>query len=125
MGLGELFKLNFETPWKKARAIVARWSKHSLTLDTHILIAKTFIFFVFVNIINTVMVTAQQLDTIQKHLLDFVWRGRSKVKMSVFAASLENGGLKMLHVCNVVHTLKVKWMKCISDDRGFTWSRYL
>ncbi len=118
-------KLNFESPLKKARAIAARWNKCSLTLDAHILVAKTFIFSIFIHIINTVTIHIEQLDVIQKLLLDFVWKGRSIVKMSVFAAPLELGGMRMLHICNVVHTLRVKWMKWICDDRGFTWSRHL
>ena len=125
LGLGDLTKLNFDSLLKKARAIAARWNKYFLTLDAHILVAKTFIFSIFVHIITTVSIKAEQLDVIQKLLLDFIWRGRSRVKMSVFAAPLELGGMKMLYICNVVHTLRVKWMKRICDDRGFTWSRYL
>ncbi len=35
------------------------------------------------------------------------------------------GGLKMIHVRNVVHTLHVKWMNRLTMDRGFTWSRMI
>ncbi len=31
----------------------------------------------------------------------------------------------MLHVKNVVHELKVKWMHRLSKDKGLTWSRYI
>ncbi len=31
----------------------------------------------------------------------------------------------MLHVKNVVHNLRVKWMAQLSLDRGFTWSRMI
>ena len=72
LDLGDLMKLNFDSPLKKARAIAARWNKCSLTLDAHILVAKTFIFSVFVHIITTVSIKVEQLDVIQKLLLDFV-----------------------------------------------------
>ncbi len=120
LGLGDLTKLNFDLPLKKARAIVARWNKYSLTLDACILVAKTFIFSIFVHVISMVSIKVEQLDVIQKLLLDFIWRGRLRMKMSVFAAPFELGGMKMLHICNVVHALRVKWIKHICDDRGFT-----
>lgn len=68
--------------------------------------------------------TPQQLDVMQKLLLDFVWRGKAWVKLSVLMATLDMGGLKMLHVKNVVHALRVKWMRQTSLDLGLTWSRF-
>ena len=49
LGLGDISKLNFEGPLCKARAVIAKWNKCSLSLDTRILVVKTFIFSVFVH----------------------------------------------------------------------------
>ncbi len=123
LGLGDLSHLNFEQPLKKARAVIGRWLKHSLTLDARILVIKTFIFSVFVHILNTVSVSSTQMDIMQKMVTDFLWRGRSRVKLSTMMADYACGGLKMLHVRNVVHALRVKWMQHFSLDMGLTWSR--
>ncbi len=72
LGLGDLSHLNFEQPLKKARAVIGRWSKRSLTLDARILVIKTFIFSIFVHILNTVSVTSAQIDTMQKMVTDFL-----------------------------------------------------
>ncbi len=37
----------------------------------------------------------------------------------------ENGGLKMLHVHNVVHELCIKWMQWLLLGQGNTWLRYI
>ncbi len=47
LGLGDLTKLNFEQPLRKACGIMNKWNNHHLTLDAHILISKTFLFFCF------------------------------------------------------------------------------
>ena len=66
-----------------------------------------------------------QVDTIQKLLLDFLWQGRACLKMSTIIAPPTQGGLKMLHVKNVLHSLQVKWMQCLSNDLGLSWSRFI
>ncbi len=57
--------------------------------------------------------------------MDFLWKGRGKIKLSTMISPLENGGLKILHIKNVVHNLRVKWMARLSLDRGFTWLRMI
>ncbi len=64
LGLGDLSRLNFETLLRKARALVAHWNRRSLTLDARILVVKTFIFSVFVHVLNTVHITSNQLDIV-------------------------------------------------------------
>ena len=64
LGTGDMTSLNFEKVLAKARSIVARWRKCSLTLPARITILKTFIFSVFVHVLNVVEITAAQIDTI-------------------------------------------------------------
>ncbi len=107
------------------KTVMSCWRKHHLTLDTRILVIKTFLFSVFVHILNTVYISNSQLDLIQKLLNDFLWRGWNKIKQSVMIASLSSGGMQMLHVKNVVHSLHVKWFQHLTIDKGLTWSRMI
>ncbi len=95
LGTGNMTSLNFEKVLAKARSIVARWRKHSLTLPARITILKTFIFSIFVHILNVVEITAAQIDTIQRILNDFLWRGKDRVKFACVCGSKDLGGLKM------------------------------
>ncbi len=61
LGLGDVSKLNFEGPLCKAKAVIVKWNKCSLTLDARILVVKTFVFSVFVHILNTVYITMHQI----------------------------------------------------------------
>ncbi len=106
LGLGDVSKLNFEGPLHKAKAVIAKWNKCSLSLDARILVMKTFIFSVFVHILNTVFVATHQIVLLQRIVNDFLWKSCSKVKLSVITTPMCNGGLKMLHVKNIIHNLK-------------------
>ena len=105
LGLGDLTKINFETPLRKAKAVISQWQRRSLTLDMRILVIKTFVFSVFVHVLNTVFISQYQIDLIQKLINGFLWRGWNKVQQSVMISSYDQGGLKILHVKNVIHEL--------------------
>ncbi len=88
-----------------------KWNNRKLTLDARILISKTFIFAMFTHIFNCVFLLPSQINMVQKLLNNFIWKGRSHVWLSVFGAKYSSGGMKMLCVRDVVHTLQVKWMR--------------
>ena len=88
-------------------------------------VLKTFIFSIFVHLLNCVFLTNTQLEVIQKLLLDFLWKGKARLKMSTIMSPPSWGGLKILHVKNVLHVLCVKWMQHLSIDLGLSWSRFI
>ena len=121
----DLSSMNFEAALKKARNVSSWWGKRNLTLPVRVVVLKTFIFSIFVHILNSVHINQCQVDTIQKLLLDFLWQGRACLKMSMITVPPSQGGLKMLHVKNVPHSLRVKWMQCLSIPLGLSWSRFI
>ena len=72
LGLGDLWKLNFEQPLQKMHSVIAHWRRY-LTLDARILVIKTFLFSVFIHVLNAVYIINEQIDLIQKLLSDFLW----------------------------------------------------
>ena len=58
LGIGDLSKQNFEKPWWTTKVVATRWGKHSLTLDARILVIKTFIFSLFVHVLNCTVITS-------------------------------------------------------------------
>ncbi len=45
------------------------------------------------------------------------------MKLSTVIADYSYRGLKILHVKNAIHVLRVKWMQHFCVDMGLTWSR--
>ena len=111
LGLGNLSKLNFEQPLRKAKEVLNHWSKRTLTLDGQILVLKIFVVLLFIHVLNTTFISTAQIDLIQKLCLDFLWKGKPRVKISTIMAPYNQGGLKMVCVKNIVHALHVKWVK--------------
>ncbi len=95
LGLGDLISLNFEKPLRIVQNKIWCWNKWNLSLVT---VLKTFVFSLFVHVLNCVWITPSQLDIIQKILNDFLWKGQNKVKQSTACTNLDLGGLKMIHV---------------------------
>ena len=98
LGMGDLTSLNFEQPLRVAWNKIWYWNKQNLSLFAHVTVLKTFVFSLFVHVLNCVWITPLQLDIIQKMLNDFLWKGLNKVKQSTAYANLDHGGLKMIHI---------------------------
>ncbi len=79
LGLGDLSTLNFESPLQKAWNKIQHWNKRNLSLKARVTIIKTFIFSLFTHILNTVFITNDQLDVVQKIVNDSLWYGKPKV----------------------------------------------
>ena len=122
LGYGDLTQLNFEKPLQKARNKIACWNKRHLTLSARVMVLKTFIFSVFIHILNSVVVTNDQIYLIQSMLNDFLWKGRNCVKQSVSCVPISDGGLNMIYIKNTVYLLHAKWMLHFCKDAGSSWS---
>ena len=105
LGYSDLSTLNFEQPLQKARNKISCWNKRHLTLPARVTVLKTFIISIFIHVLNSVIMSNDQLHLIQNLLNDFLWKGKNHVKHSVTCAPLSDGGLNMIHVMNVVHLL--------------------
>ncbi len=64
LGCNDTTTMNFEHALSKARLIANRWKKCTFTLPAQVTVIKTFIFSVFVHVLNVVEVSSSQIDTI-------------------------------------------------------------
>ncbi len=72
LSLGNLSKLNFEQPLRKAKKVLNHWSKRTLTLDGQILVLKMFVVSLFIHVLNTTFISTTQIDLIQKLCINFL-----------------------------------------------------
>ena len=77
------------------------------------------------HILNSVHLNNCQIKVIQKLLLDFLWQGHAHLRLSMITSPPSQGSLKMLHVKNVLHSLRVKWMQHLTADLGLSWGRFI
>ncbi len=72
LGMGDLTSLNFEQPLRVVWNKIQCWNKWNLSLFACVTILKTFVFSLFVHVLNCVWITPLQLNIIQKMLNDFL-----------------------------------------------------
>ena len=118
VGAGDLTKQNFVHVLERTCLVTKQWSKRNLSLPAKVLVSKTFIFSTFVHICNYSWITNDQIKTIQSILNDFIWNKKNKINQSVMCSSVLDGGLNMIHVKNVIHAMRVKWLTRLCLDRG-------
>ena len=56
---------------------------------------------------------------------DFLWHGQNKLQQLLMCAPMKLGGLNILHVKNVIHALRVKWVARLTQDIGLSWSQHI
>ena len=122
VGHGDQSKANFEHVLAKARNISHKWSSRNLSIPAQVLVVKTFIFSMFIHVCNCTFLHPDQLELLQKILNQFIWKGKNCISPRVMYAPVIHGGINMINVKNVVHSLMVKWMCCLLLDRGTSWS---
>ena len=120
----DLSTANFKHLLQKARKITTKWSSRHLTIPAQVLVVKTFVFSTFIHICNCVYLITDQLQLLQSILNQFIWQGRNKICPTVMYAPVDQRGLNMINVKNVVHVLWVKWMDRLCKDAGSSWPRF-
>ena len=117
---------NFEDPLRKIKVKAHHWRLRCVSLEGHILVAKTLLLSCFTHLLNSVFVDHNCLDFLQKYLLEFVWHRQSKVKPSVFVFVLPTnlGGLNIVNVKHFIHKLRAKWLLRIANAHisGEQWA---
>ncbi len=95
-----------------------------MSLEGQVLVTKTLLLSCFTHLLNLVFVNQDCLDFLQKYLLEFVWHGQSKMKLSVYILPIHLGGLNMINVRHFVHKLRAKWLLRIANAHavGEQWS---
>ncbi len=81
-----------------------------MSLPARVLVSKIFVFSTFVYVCNCTWITSDQVKLIQNILNNFVWNGRHKVQQATMYLSVLLGGLNMINIQNVLHSLHTKWM---------------
>ena len=91
-------KLNFDEIVTSVKQKLHIWRWRDLTIFGRIQIVKTFIIPIFLNRVNMVCCDQEFVTEVNKIIFDFIWKGKDKVKRSVFVGVIEDGGLIAPHL---------------------------
>ena len=115
-------ELNFPSVLMKLKCQMRYWQSRPLTLKARVLVFKTMIFSICTHMLITTFISNKHLDSLQRIANEFLWCGKNKVSQNICCNSSAWGGLTNLHVQHFVHSLRLKWMVHLWQDKGTTWS---
>ena len=102
------------------------WKERDLTIKGRITIAKSLILSQIVYVASCSQIESKDLNTIQSHIMRFLWRGRPpKVAKDVMWQDIGNGGLNAPCVEAMVRALGVAWVRKMLVMRDSAWRQLL
>ena len=113
----DICKLNYDGKINELKRDIARWKKRPLTPLGKITLIKTLFLskltYLFINIPDP---SPQFLKEVDELFLRFLWGGKlNKIKKSTICKKYEEGGLKMVDIYSFLTTLKLSWVKRLTE----------
>ena len=112
---------NWEAKVKKIKNIINAWKGRNLTMVGKIIIIKSLLAsqLTYVSsILNLQEKVVKELNTL---LYQFVWGGKDRVKRKTIVNDYEKGGLKMINLPDFLESLKLSWIKRLTNETVSTW----
>ena len=121
---------NIDSRIKNLEKICSLWSRRILSLQGKILILKVYGLSLFVNVIQSIGITQDNLNIINKIFFRFIWRKTSsdkrvteRVKRSVLCSAKEHGGLNMINLKAFQQSFLLSWAEKILDETECDWKK--
>lgn len=111
---------------QKIKTVTTNWAQRSLTIKGRITVAKSLLVSQIVYVSLAAKIANVDLETIQSHILKFLWRGRPpKVAFSTICQDISDGGLKATDVCKLYESLRMTWIKRLYTEKEAPWNKLL
>ena len=118
-------KLNFDEIINSIKAKLKMWKWRDLTIIGRIQIVKTFIVPAFLYRASLTYLNKEIIDTVNKIIFDFMWKGKPKVKRLALIRNYEDGGLKAPHLESIFKTQTTLRCKMFANDKPSSWKTIL
>ena len=113
----ECAKINYEKLINKSRAILAQWSKRSLSLIGKIEIVNSLIESLFVYKMYVLPTIPLGIVKQMENMVNtFLWKGRPKISMEILQASKESGGMRLMNLNKKDKAVKLSWINLLKND---------
>ena len=120
VNINEITNINFEGKMDEVKREISRWNKRNMTPLGKITIIKTLIISKLTHLlINLPDPPLRFLKELETAIFKFLWGGNThKVKKSTMCNSYEYGGYKMVDIYTFISTLKIGWLRRLSNLEG-------
>ena len=93
-----------------------------LTFYGKIQIIKTLLIPKFTYLFSSVVVPKAVSKKIESMFFKFLWEGkREKIRWLTLIGKKDEGGLEMIYLESYIHTIKLKWIKALTDETDANW----
>ena len=123
---------NTEGKIKSLERICALWSRRPLTIIGKILILKVFGLSLFINVIQSIGLSIDDINRINKIFYTFIWKRKNdgnkvieRVKRSVLCNAKVNGGLAMIDLKKFQESFLLRWAGRLIDASDEDWKYIL
>ena len=118
-------KANFEVIIKSIKTTLNMWKWRGLTLIGKIQIVKSFAIPKFLSKASIIYVSKDLIQTVNKELYSFIWKGKDKVKRLALINDIEFGGLKMLDIESMICAQRIMCLKKYTQEYLSYWKTFL
>ncbi len=112
---------NFEPVLANMRRRIGQYSTRALSLLGRILTAKACLISLVQFLAETIEIPEKIVNTMQKEIDKFVWKGQRKMAASLAQQPLEKGGLAYPRLKTVINTAGIKWLVGAKNNQEKSW----
>ena len=123
---------NIEDNWnnriERIQTLIKEWSKRDLSIKGKIVVIKTFLISQLTFVMQSIGVPDSVLNKINSVLYKFIWQRKNsnkkafeKVKRKIMESDIEQGGLKMINVCDLQKQFYLQWAGKLYSDTNENW----
>lgn len=120
----DIWELNAPDIYQKVSKVIETWSKRKITLQGKITIIKSLAISKFVHLFIALPHPPSELiQKLNRLFFKFLWNlGPDRIKRKNIIKSLSDGRLKMIHIDNFIHALKITWLRRHIQQKYSTWN---
>ncbi|XP_060586418.1 uncharacterized protein LOC132742114 [Ruditapes philippinarum] len=118
----ECSKLNWQSKLTECQSLIKNWLKRKLTMYGKVQIIKSLLIPKFTYLFHSLVVPESIVKEINTMIFKFLWDNKQeKVKRATLIGNKLQGGIDMLDLDSYITSLKLKWVKALTDESEANW----
>ena len=121
----EMIEINITNKLRKISSLLNVWSGRCLSLKGKITVLKTLIMPHILHIASVLYISEDVIKKLDKLFFDFLWSARKHgISKNVLVQPIEDGGLKMINIRNMIMANKIMWIKRLLNEQKSKWKLF-
>ena len=113
-----LLNVNYDPIMQKVQGVLSTWNRRNLSLNGKVLIINSMVASLFTyKMLVLPEIPTRIVNQFNTMISKFIWNGRvPKIVLSTLQLNREDGGLKLVNLALKDSSLKVNWIKWLTED---------